>query len=523
MIYRDRQVIIVILAFVALHGAAVFLFPLLPFIDLPNHLAEATIFKHQGAPGNVIYQYYRPSPWFFPNTFHTVFGSWFSDVETGNKVFHLLCIFLLCSSLYLVTKVLGGNTWYSLLGLLFTYNYNLTYGFVGFAISIPTLLFLFYLIILDSKTEKIWIKIAISVTLVLLFFMHAQNALLALLMYGLMMLYRYRQSLLKFCVNIITVPVPLVALILGWWFSRGSSNEESTLRYLINYYSSDYFSTFDIRFRLFVLDNFQLNEGFVGIAMAAFFFLCLVIPLLWFKVWRRYRKDEGLSIERVYALIFATVVTSCYLFLPDKLPGQSPLFQRFCTIVMLSFIIGGSLAMKHVMSGSFRYFVIALLTVYSACWIEYLYTFNVENKSFDKTFFSKLSNKDRLAGLIYDNKYRGRKVYIHFPNYFVVWNQGIAASKIIDYRFGVVRRVAAESKLPFYNELVGDRYKPLNLYHDLEYLLVRGRAPVAEDKNLKGFKPLKQSGKWQLYKNISLPHAALVRKGIYLERTGIDF
>ncbi len=115
---------------------------LFPFVDLPNHLAEASIFKYH-EPGNLIGQYYTPTPWYFPNTFHTVFCSLFPSVEWGNKIFHILCIVTLQLSVFLVIKELHGNPWYGLLAILFTYNYNVSFGFVGFAVSIPVLMFLF--------------------------------------------------------------------------------------------------------------------------------------------------------------------------------------------------------------------------------------------------------------------------------------------------------------------------------------------------------------------------------------------
>jgi hypothetical protein len=82
-----------------------------------------------------------------------------------------------------------------------------------------------------------------------------------------------------------------------------------------------------------------------------------------------------------------------------------------------------------------------------------------------------------------------------------VWKKGIAASKIIDYRFGVVRRVASESALPFYQELIADHYKPQPQYAKVDYLLVRGTAPVARDVNLENFSLWHTAGPWKLFMN----------------------
>src|SRR5688572_24862341 len=99
-----KSVRIVLTVFFLVNAVVLLALPLLPFIDLPNHLAEATVYKFYGEDGNVLSQYYAPTPWYFPNTFHTVFCSLFPDVEFGNKVFHLLYLAILLSSLYLVIK-----------------------------------------------------------------------------------------------------------------------------------------------------------------------------------------------------------------------------------------------------------------------------------------------------------------------------------------------------------------------------------------------------------------------------------
>lgn len=494
-----RNVKIVIALFVLVNAVFLFSMPLLPFIDLPNHLAEATIYRYYGEEGNVLANYYKPTPWYFPNTFHTVFCSLFPDVEIGNKVFHILCIALMQVSTFIVIRQLGGNVWYGLLATLFTYNYNLTYGFVGFAISTPTLILLFYLILRDFEKDTPLLKIAIGALLILLFLMHAQNALFGLVLFGLMTLYRFRHSFRQILLRGIFIPLPLLILIFTWWFTRGGENEQSTSGYLLEYYKSHYLPDFLMRFRIVVFDNFQLREGVPGLILAAFLFLMILVPLIWFKPWR-YKSSLGLLLPNyVYPIIFFLTGFLCYIMLPDQLPGQSPLFQRFCTIVILAFIIFASVWLKDVTTRGLKYFVITSIVVYSTLWFEYIYSFNQMNTTFNASLFKDVPNNMRMAGLIYDHKYRGRKVYIHFPNYFVVWNKGIAASKIIDYRFGVVRRVANESEVPFYTEYIGDGYKEIDDYRQLEYLLVKGKAPVSADVNLSGFTLMRDAGEWRLF------------------------
>lgn len=495
-----RKIAILVLGFIVINIIFLSGSRLLPFIDLPNHLAEATIYKYY-EPGNHFAKYYEPTPWFFPNTFHTIFCSLFPSVEVGNKIFHILYIILLQLSLFLVIKELRGNAWYGVLAILFTYNYNVTFGFVGFAISIPLLIFLFYTILLYIRQERLYLNFLIAFLLVVLFYMHAQNALMGMVIYGCMMLYHFRNAVHKFLYHAVLIPLPLLVIIIAWWFSRMPQEEEqSTVSYLLEYYASDYFKTLDLRFRVAVLDNFQLAEGWPGLVIAAFFFMCVLIPLIAVRPWSTTSLGIPRSADFIYASIFLLIVLGCYLFAPDKLPGQTPIFQRFCTVLMLSFIIAASVYLRDVRLPWLKPFVIVVVVAYTALWGEYLYSFNRENKLFKPQLFAETDPQNKLVGLIYADEYRGRKVYIHFPNYYIIWQKGIAASKIIDYRFGVVRRVASEVELPFYHELIADNYSSQPAYQRVDYLLVRGHAPVETDVNLKNFSLWREAGSWRLYK-----------------------
>jgi hypothetical protein len=500
--FYDQQARYAMLIFVFINAIFLFVVPLLPFIDLPNHLAEATIYKYWSDADNVLAKYYKPAAWYSPNTFHTLFCSLFPSVEFGNKVFYIFYIALLQGSLYLIIRHINGNAWYGLLGLLFIYNYNVTFGFSGYAISIPTTLLLFYFTLLDIRYDKLALKIFISLLLVLLFLMHAQAALFGLLLYGCMILYHYRKSFKKIFIHGVLTSIPLLLIIFSWWFSREEvAKEESTLHYLFRYYRFDYLQDFIIRFRIIVFDNFQLREGMPGLILATLIFSCVILPLIFFRPWRTKEMGPVISSETIYPLIFFLTAFACYLFLPDKLPGQSPLFQRFCTLVIFAFIILASVWMNRVTTPALKYFSLFAVICSTALWFEYIYTFNRQNKNFTAGFFKDVNNESTLAGLIYENQYRGRKVYIHFPNYYLVWTKGIAASKIIDYRFGVVRRTAHQSEIPIYNELIGEGYQPTPEYAHLDYLLVRGKAPVSSDVNLHNTTLVRESGEWKLYKH----------------------
>lgn len=493
-----NPVVTLLLVFVLLNSIFIVSVPLLPFIDLPNHLAEATIYKYY-QPDNLLGRYYQPTPWYFPNTFHTVFCSLFPSVEWGNKAFHILYVILLHGSIFLATRQLKGNAWYGLLAMLFTYSYNVTFGFVGFAISLPVIILLFYVILLYIQSGRMYLNFVIGFLFLLLFFMHAQNALLGLVIYAGMISYHYRKSFGRLVAHGLLVPLPVVAMIIVWWLTRTTEDEGSTLEYLKDYYSSAYFQNFDRRLGVVAFDNFQLQEGIAGLLIASAFFLCLLIPVFFARPWRWSPTRVTGAPEVICASIFFLIVLGCYLLTPHSLPGQTPIFQRFGTILILSFVLLASIPLNRVKIPWLKYYVIITVSAYTLCWFEYMYSFNEENRRFGKELFEGMEDGGKLAGLIYDNDFRGRKVYIHFPNYYIVWKKGIAASKIIDYRFGVVRRVAPESELPLYHELIGDVYSYQPQYANIDYLLVRGIAPVPNDRNLHGFALWKQADQWMVY------------------------
>ncbi len=505
---ENQPVLFVIGAVVLINALLLYSISLLPFIDLPNHLAEATIYKYKDTDA-LLGTYYKAVPWYYPNTFHTVFCSLFSSVEFGNKTFYLLYIASLLLATYGIIKELGGNLWYGLLTVLFLYNFNVIGGFTGFVIALPATFLLFYVLLLDARQERLHYKLSAALLLVLLYLMHAQMALFGLALYGCMMLYRYWGQYKKLLLSLLFIPLPVLAMVVFWWFNRAAAaptEEGSTIAYLASYYKKHYLPEFLMRFRLAVFDNFSLQAGWKGLAIAGFIFILPFLPLLYYKVWKKAETKPFLHNHLIYSLIFLGIGLGCYFILPSKLPGQAPLYERFSTVVILAVIITGSVLLKNRYSRGLVIFVLGASLISTVLWINHFYAFNKENKAFSPALLKGIEPGAKLGGLMYDYRYRGRYTYLHFPNYFIVWNKGIAASKIIDYRFGVVQRGAKGAEIPFYNEWIGRTYSVEKTYDTtLHYLLVRGNAPTQPDLNLANFQLVKKEGPWQLYKNKQLP------------------
>ena len=326
----DRYVPHVIFLLIVLNAVVLYSVALVPFVDVPSHLAEAAIYKYIDDPSALISQYYTAVPWYYPNTFHTVFCSLFPSVELGNKTFYVLYVAGLLVSVDRVVKELGGNRWYSLLSVLFLYGYNVTYGFSGYTIAIPATLFLFLVVLKDMKAESTGYKGGAAFLLILLYLMHAQMALFGLVLYAALMMYRWWGSFRKMALNIVVVSLPVIVVVILWWMNRGDAaqGEESNLAYLRAWYKGAYLPEFWLRFRLIVFDNFSLREGTLGLLIAGFLFALIVVPLIYFKAWKGLSK-QLLNRNLTYALILLGISAGCYLILPHKLPGQGPLLRTF--------------------------------------------------------------------------------------------------------------------------------------------------------------------------------------------------
>lgn len=490
------------ICFILLHVLIIWWATLLPFTDLPNHLAEATIYKYDST-ATLIGQYYKAVPAFFPNTFHAVFCSFFPSVEWGNKCFYTFYIILLPVSVYLVIRQLNGNVWFGLCSFLFIYNYNTTWGFTGFTLALPITFLLFWVALSDIKSPKVGYVFLASILLVLIYLMHAQMVLFALLLYCCMMLYAFWKRWKLFFSRILLVVFPVAVIISIWWSYRIMDHaEESTFSFIIHYYRSVYFQQLYRRLMLFGYDQMALVSGGKGIILGALITLLLFLPLIYFKVLRKISFQALTSKPYVHPFFLFALSLGCFMILPNELPGQSPLYQRFCTVVFLSFIILASVLLKNVHSRALSIYTVCICMLYSLAWAEYFYAFNKDNEAFRPSIFNQAPPQKIVSGLMFDNKFRGREVYLHFPAYNIVWHHGLTAFKAIDYRFGIVRRRNKGSEIPVYQEWIGKNSKTIASYQDsVQYLLVKEKQPIQPDSNLLNFTPILQAAQWSLYSN----------------------
>ncbi len=442
-------------------------------------------------------------------------------MEIANKVLHLVLVVTLPVLVLLVIKELNGNKWFAIIAFILVYNYNLTFGFTGNAIANNVVLLILWLWLraIDKKSTYIMNMVFISLLLLVVYFSHAMVALFCMMMVGSFLLYRYRANFKALVLNSFTL-VPLGLLIVYWWFvlqksaenSAGFTTEEtSTGAFMKEYYKHEFLQIFLIRAKFIVADNAQLFSGPLGKIVALLLAFIILVPfiILAYKYFSNKDAVQRQSLyptideKLIYIFILLGVSCFCYFLLPQRIPGQEPLYERFSTILLFALIFIACKA-PQVDNRLFAYATTFVAFAHLVLWGQYFYQFDQENKGFPEVL--PTDNTKTLSYMNYDSYYRGRMIYDHFQNYFIVKNKGISTTRIIDYRFGMIRRKASGG-LPYqgymyYNE------SPRKLMEKSDYLLIRGDIAARDQKlldSLNTFKKVKDVNDWHLLQKVSRP------------------
>lgn len=293
-----------------------------PFTDLPNHLAEATVYKFSGDSAASLTKFFRCEikPW-KPNIGHLVLYSLFPTVEGGNAV----CYSLYMISVPLLTAVLiwlcRGDLWISILSCVTLYNFNTCWGFLGFTLSIPLALLCLVTHIVFSVRNSVAAGVFLSLLLSILFYMHVLAFLFVVLCFLTTELCEWWLSGKHYSWTRLIVIIPGAALFFVWQFYGDEFAGRTDLRYLIGYYSSEYSATMHIRWlNVFLYCNHVwLQYGFYR-WLGALFSLAIIG---WVVCLRRGEVGEsrGTSKARRATVCLTAVAVFCYALLPSKLVG----------------------------------------------------------------------------------------------------------------------------------------------------------------------------------------------------------
>lgn len=477
---------------------------ILPFIDLPFHLAASTIYKHLNDTGYCFSDYYTIPTMLKSNIFHMVFTSLkvFPSVEFGNKVFYIIYIVIFPLSSLLFINYIRGNKWLSLLSFLFIYNHNVHWGFTGFTMSVPFIIIFILFIIRFFENQSAANIFTLIFLLLLIFSMHFQNAIFCILILTIAFIHNFEKKA-GFILKYFAIISPILILMYFAYTFDTTSPEQNLFPFLVSYYKNDYLVTVFERIKvLAVMDNFYFIEGPFGAIVSIIFVLSFIIPILIY-FYKKSKKLYNLVITNRYSYylyIFISSSLCCYLFLPNIIPGQNIIFERFSVFLMLALILFCSYCYRGIKISNIHKIMIVFVILFHFVLVSIYYSnFKDETENFSESILPDDAECERLSGIIYTNTFKGRPIYIHFPMYFTVWKKGITTG-LVDYRFFVIKRKAGFEKLPYYREWIGDSRDYKNEYRNIEYILFKDRDRI----NIEGFDMVKSAGEWYLYKNGNL-------------------
>ena len=507
--WYPRVFIILFCFFIVLHSFLILNLRLFPFVDLPNHLSVASIYKHSGERTNRLDEFYSVDLSFHPNIFHPWFCSLpiFPSVEVGNKIYYLLYVILLPLSIYLIIKKLKGNEWFSLLSFLFLYNFNTHWGFVGFTFSIPIFFFLIYFTLRYIEKNTFLRAIPVSLLFIFLYTIHIITTLFALLSFTVICFIHRKKSITTFFKKL-TVIIPVCILITVWIVT---SKNGSILHYLGEFYSSYSLKIFFQRIgKLFFLDNSFFVYWPIGFTISKILLFSIVIlffiPVIGklverFKSHPHSEREDNIGFYSVSLVSLLTLTFLCYFFLPPKIPGNTFLFERFAVFAFLVLLLMISKTFKGKLSVFLPYIIFFFLIAHFALYAKYFYNFNIDSQSFTEDLFPRDSKTKILAGIIVESDFMGNPVYVHYQNYYIVWRNAPATTGIVDYKYRNISRKVSKKILPPYRHWFSRNKTYNGCYDNIDYLLVRGN--IAKEY-LKNFEPVRSRSRWKLYKNIKI-------------------
>jgi hypothetical protein len=141
--------------------------------------------------------------------------------------------------------------------------------------------------------------------------------------------------------------------------------------------------------------------------------------------------------------------------------------------------------------------IAAACVMHAVLYADYFRDFGIETAGFTDEILPEAEG-NRLAGLILEPHFRGTLSYLHFSNYYIVRKQGIAVSRMVDFRFGTVRRKFEDGRLPEAKMRFDMAPDYSGEYDDIDYLVVRGDLSADMRDSLLNFEEKTRTGDWSL-------------------------
>jgi len=491
---NEKRLRIVFIVFSLIFPVWIIILRILPFTDLPFRLMASTILRYYNSPEYLFSEFYTIPTLLKSNVFHLIFCSLsvFPDVEIANKIYYIIYFISFPVLMYFLIKKIKGNKWFALLSFFILFNSDVHWGFADYSMSLSVLILFLMLLIEVLENKSLINSLKCPLLILITFFIHFQIAIFESALLVICVLIYFKKDVKNILLYFIWL-LPVAMLMAYVYLIDANRGYEDMLNYLYNYYTINYIPSFFSRIRnLFFINNLHLSSKptgvIIGLVVSAIILLPLIIALI--------KKSFKINLKSV-PVIFTISTLFFYLTLPRNIPGQDYVYIRFAEIFFIGIIlISSQLKLPQKVSSIYINFAIGSLVIFFLIVSEYFYSFNNTVSGFRPALFEKINSKSVLTAIIDNQNFRERPIFIHFQNYYTVWNKGISTG-LVDYRYGVIRRKANEKILPGFdawNRL--DNNYSIDQYIGAEFLLLKSKGYFTDIN----FNLIDSSGEWKIYK-----------------------
>jgi hypothetical protein len=484
----------------ALLGAALMAVPLwvgryLPLLDLPQHLALATVLLRHGDPAWVLGPYFEAqhgelTPYWTHYLALEGLGQVLS-MDAASRVFATAYVLALPWAAMALLRALGRPPALGLLSIPLALNANFYYGFLAYCAGVVLMMWTLALVAREMDAPRTSRAPAIAVLAAALFFTHVQP--FAFLLLGAAMLVPFGDApWWKRVLRTWPLGPAVVGLFLPWLY-LATTPQPGVERYFPPIGTPGArFQDLGDRVRGFpdaVAGSYQ--DGSDGILLGA-----VAVALI---AGARARETVAIvPMRRAVALLLAALV--CYGTLPVAIQGQWNIAQRFAWLAALLLPFALRQAPRWLPAAT-----VALAAATAANAARQHVRFEREAAPFDRAL-AAIAPGSRVLGLTYDPKGRvlERWPYLHFEQYAVVRGGGMAAHSFAA-NAPLPVRLRTGARLP-----ASEVWRPHHFrYHDhgryFDYFLVRD--PGGDADPLRALEAhveeVFRGGAWRVYRRRS--------------------
>lgn len=506
----SRVFALALIVVLLLHIGVVNVSSVLPWPDLPLHMALANTRATWNAPNTAWHLYFQLDRLAWrPNVGFHVFASCglFGPVPVATRVLYTIYALSIPLLTLLIIRTLGGNPWLALLSSLLVYNYSVTFGFAEFTVALPFLLILTWLLVRWDQHGGWRCAVGAAACLLILFCCHAMAVLFAIAALGVFALQRVRRSRRE-ALLALAACVPALVLVLGWYVRHENSTDG--LNHLLTYYRRAYWVEFVQRLLDLVrADNYPLLVRRAGQFVAAFFVgSILVIGAAAARrgaaqyqgstrrsAWSRVLTRPGAG--GITAVLLAALLT--VLIAPHALPPYSLIYERFMCVLLLAFIALAATAAGRCLPRWQPPVIVALCLVHVGLWMEHTWSFRHEVGDFT-ALVADIPPGTVVGYYAAEQSYRGAPTALLHTANLCTLAGAIPTSWFYDAAWSPVLRRAPVAVLPNQKEVDTTGPSVYTRYPNVRDVIVRGTLDGLQQAALDAvFHVVATRGAWKLY------------------------